>query len=49
MSRVNVNDRSSLERLYLRDVRAHDAGKNAVSKAEVLYEVRIVSASYSNG
>ncbi|MDQ4061558.1 MAG: hypothetical protein M3145_10730 [Pseudomonadota bacterium] len=49
MSRANVNDRSSLERLYPRDVWAQDAGKNAVSKAEVLYGVRIVSPVDANG
>ncbi len=49
MSRANINDRSSLERLYPRNVWAQDAGRNADAKAEVLHGVRIASPVDENG
>ncbi len=49
MSRANINDRSSLERLYPRDAWAQDAGKKADAKAEVLHGVRIASPVDENG
>ena len=49
MSSANVNDRASIERLYPREAFEADAAKNALSKADVLYGVRIASAVSGDG
>jgi hypothetical protein len=49
MSSANINDRSSVERLYPRDAFERDAGENARGKAPVLKGVRILSAPDAAG
>jgi hypothetical protein len=49
MPEANINDRSSIERLYLREDFERDAGENARAKATVHRGIRIVSPVDSQG
>jgi hypothetical protein len=49
MPSVNVNDRTSLERIYPADAYAADASDNARAKAEALRGLRIRSKPDENG
>ena len=49
MSAANINDRSTIERLYPRDAFDQDAGENSRGKAAVLKGVRILSAPDAAG
>ena len=49
MTSANINDRSSVERLYPRDAFEADAGSNARGKATVLHGLRILSGPNASG
>jgi hypothetical protein len=45
----NINDPSSIERVYPRSAYDEDVGENSRAKAEVMHGVRIVSAPAADG
>jgi hypothetical protein len=49
MSSANLNDRSSLERIYPRDAFEQDAGENSRAKASILKGIRILSPPDDSG
>lgn len=49
MSQANVNDRSSIERIYPREAFDRDYGVNSRAKAEVMHGVRITSPPAADG
>lgn len=49
MHRPNINDPSSIERVYPRSAYDEDVGENSRATAEVLHGVRIVSAAAADG
>ena len=49
MTSANINDRSSVERLYPRDAFEADAGSNALGKTAVLQGLRILSGPNEAG
>jgi hypothetical protein len=49
MSKANIHDRTSIERLYDRETYENDARRNSTGNAAVLHGVRIMSAPDDKG